>query len=106
MTARIPPTRTLRERPDLDQLKRQAKELLEAFSAGDANAGAEVNAHYRDADAAKFALHHAQLVLARRYGFQSWPKLKAHVDTPSRTFRPCASANRSDAILPGSPGPA
>src|SRR5260370_39899232 len=32
------PTRDLRERPDLDQLKRQAKELLNSFRAGDADA--------------------------------------------------------------------
>ena len=59
------PTRTLREKPDLDQLKRQAKELLQAFTAGEADTVAEVNAHYRDADMAAFALHDAQLVLAR-----------------------------------------
>ena len=41
---------------------------------------AEVNAHYRGADAATFALHDAQLVLARAYGFASWPRLKAYVD--------------------------
>ena len=29
---------------------------------------------------ANFALHDAQLVLARAYGFDSWPKLKAYVD--------------------------
>jgi ankyrin repeat protein len=74
------PTRALREHPDLDQLKRQAKELLEAFIAGEHDAAAEVNAHYRDADAANFALHDAQLVLARSYGFDSWPKLKAYVN--------------------------
>ena len=74
------PTRALREHPDLDQLKRQAKELLKAFIAGDAQAIAEVNARYRDADPAVFALHDAQLVLARAYGFESWPKLKAYVD--------------------------
>ena len=34
MTRNSLPTRTLRERPDLDQLKLQAKELLEAFRAG------------------------------------------------------------------------
>jgi ankyrin repeat protein len=73
------PTRSLPERPDLNQLKRQAKELLEAFASGDANAIEEVNALY-GADQAKFALHNAQLVLARAYGFESWPKLKAHVD--------------------------
>src|SRR6266852_7937023 len=74
------PTRSLREHPDLDQLKRQAKELLRAFSAGEAGAVAEVNAHYRETDPGNFALHDAQLVLARAYGFDSWPKLKAHVD--------------------------
>jgi ankyrin repeat protein len=74
------PARKLRERPDLDQLRRQAKELLAAFVAGDAVATAEVNAHYRDPDPATFALHDAQFVLARSYGFDSWPKLKAFVD--------------------------
>jgi ankyrin repeat protein len=74
------PTRKLREHPDLDQLKRQAKELLEAFSAGDTSAVAEVNAHYHDASPVTFALHDAQLVLARAYGFDSWPKLRTFVD--------------------------
>ena len=72
--------RKLRPHPDLDQLKRQAKELLAAFHTGEQEAVAEVNAHYRGADPATFALHDAQLVLARAYGFDSWPKLKAYVD--------------------------
>ena len=74
------PTRVLPKHPDLDQLKRQAKELLEAFRAGETDAVGEVNAHYRDANPATFALHDAQLVLARSYGFDSWPKLRARVD--------------------------
>ena len=74
------PTRKLREHPDLDQLRRQAKELLEAFSAGDTSAVAEVNAHYHDTSPFTFALHDAQLVLARAYGSDSWPKLRAFVD--------------------------
>lgn len=74
------PTRRLRGHPDPDQLKRQAKELLEAFRRGDVDAVAEVNAHYCEANGATFALHDAQLVLARAYGFESWPKLKAYVD--------------------------
>jgi len=74
------PTRSLPEHPNLDQLKRQAKELLEAFRAGDAAAVAEVALHYHDADRATFALHDAQLVVARAYGFDSWPKVKAYVD--------------------------
>jgi ankyrin repeat protein len=74
------PTRRMREQPDLEQLKRQAKQLLAAFKAGDSAAVETVNAHYDSAQAAKLALHDAQLVVARSYGFDSWPKLKAYMD--------------------------
>ncbi len=74
------PTRQLREHPDLDQLKRQAKELLASFVAGEAEAVAEVNQLFRGANTANFALHDTQLVLARAYGFESWSKLKAYVE--------------------------
>jgi len=74
------PTRTLRDQPDLDQLKRQAKELLQAFRSAEPEASAEVRAHFHDGDPATFALHDAQLVVARAYGFDSWPKLRAYVD--------------------------
>ena len=70
----------MRENPDLEQLKRQAKELLEAYRASAAEAVAEVTAYHRTADPETFALHDAQFVLARSYGFESWPKLKAAVD--------------------------
>ena len=59
------PTRRLRERPDLDQLERQARVLLDAFRAGHAEAVREVRSHDRQADPSTFALHDAQLVLAR-----------------------------------------
>ena len=75
-----PPTRAMRENPDLDQLKRQAKELLEAYRASSPEAVAEVEAYHRTATPETFALHDAQFVLARSYGFESWPKLKAAVD--------------------------
>jgi hypothetical protein len=74
------PTRRLPPHPDLDQLRRQAKELLEAFRAGDTTAITQVQAHYHGAESTAFALHDAQVVLARAYGFDSWPKLKAFVD--------------------------
>jgi ankyrin repeat protein len=74
------PTRTLKAKPDLSHLKRQAKELLDAFIGGDAVAIAEVGAHFQGARAESFALHHAQQVIARAYGFPSWPKIKAYVD--------------------------
>jgi len=81
MTSRAhSPTRRLSDRPDLAQIKRQAKELLKAFAAADPAAVAEVDAHFGRARGGPFALHDAQFVLARSYGFASWPKLKAYVD--------------------------
>ena len=75
-----PPTRAMRENPDLDQLKRQAKELLEGYRASSSDAVAEVEAYHRTATPETIALHDAQFVLARSYGFESWPRLKAAVD--------------------------
>jgi ankyrin repeat protein len=72
--------RRMRQHPDLEQLKRQSKELLAAFRAADAAAVNEVTAFCDDPQHATFALHDAQLVIARSYGFESWPKLKAYVD--------------------------
>ena len=74
------PTRRLPQQPNLEQLKKQAKELLERYRAGDAAAIAEINLYERRPDAATFALHDAQRVLARAYGYESWSKLKAFVD--------------------------
>ena len=59
----------MRQHPDLEQLKRQSKELLAAFRAADPAAVNEVNAFYDHPQHATFALHDAQLVIARSYGF-------------------------------------
>lgn len=70
------PVRRLPIRPDLEQLQRQAKELLRAIHAGDANAIADLREHHPesiDHSAAKLA--DAQLVLARSYSASSWTKL-------------------------------
>src|SRR5215475_5625475 len=89
----------MREHPDLDQLKRQAKELLEAFRAGDPAAAAEIAAYFEGADHETFALHDAQVVLARAYGFQSWPKLKAYVDgVTATTFKAAIRAGEIDRV--------
>ena len=83
-------------RPDLDQLKRQAKELLRRFLGDEPEATAEVHAHYTLPDRTTFALHDAQLVLARSYGFESWPKLKAYVD--GVTVRRLADSVRANEV--------
>ena len=53
-------------RPNLDQLKHQAKELLKAGKAS--------------------ALHDAQTILAREYGFKSWNALRDHVEAVTLEF--------------------
>jgi ankyrin repeat protein len=75
-----PPTRVMRENPDIDQLRRQARELLEAYRAQSPDAVLEVDAYHRTATLDTNALHDAQFVMARAYGFESWPKLKAAVE--------------------------
>jgi hypothetical protein len=74
------PTRRLPQNPNLEQLRKQAKDLLEQYRAEDPAAAAEIQKFEYSPDPSTFALHDAQRVLARAYGFESWPKLKAFVD--------------------------
>jgi ankyrin repeat protein len=74
------PTRRLPQQPNLNQLRKQAKDLLGRYRSGDPETAAEVKQFEWQADPATFALNDAQRVLARAYGFESWPKLKAFVD--------------------------
>jgi ankyrin repeat protein len=83
MSGNVPrsyPTRRLPKQPSLEQLRKQAKDLLAQYRAGDSSAVAEVQQFERRPDPATFALNDAQRVLARAYGYESWPKLKAFVD--------------------------
>ena len=57
-------SRNLPDRPNLEFLKKEAKTLLESMQ--------------RTATGVQLA--DAQFALARDYGFDSWPKLKAHVE--------------------------
>ena len=81
-----PFSRSLPDRPDLGQQKKQAKELLKSFTAGDAEAGARVRAVLPDKK--RITLADAQLVLAREYGFASWAALKHHVDAQGTETNP------------------
>jgi len=62
-------------RPDLDQLRRQARELLRAAARDEPDALARVHAV-----SDHVVLWAAQLAMAREYGFRSWPALKAEVE--------------------------
>lgn len=68
--------RSLPVRPDLTQLRHQAKDLLRAIRRGDADALAELaRNHPERVDPAHATLADAQLALARSYGVPSWPRL-------------------------------
>jgi ankyrin repeat protein len=91
--------RQLPERPNFDQLKRQAKDLLRAARAHDADALARFRtlpafAHHSDPDLgrAPLALHDAQSVIARELGFDSWNALRARVEELTLEFGAAADA--------------
>jgi ankyrin repeat protein len=69
--------RTLPARPDLEQQKTLAKELLRAFRAGDRNAIARMRAELPDKT--ELSLADAQFVLAREYGFSTWRELRNRI---------------------------
>src|SRR5215475_3474567 len=79
---------TLPARPHLDQLRRQAKELLCAARAADSSALNRLRVVSDRADLAS-----AQLAIAREYGFASWARLTAEVDA-----RTIALAEQVDAF--------
>jgi hypothetical protein len=64
---------SLPDRPDLDQLRRQAKELRDAARRGDPVATDRFARHHPSAHQGEVSLAAAQLVIARELGFPSWP---------------------------------
>jgi hypothetical protein len=63
-------------RPNLEQLKHQAKDLLRAIKQGEPAALAELKKHHLKTITPENArLADAQLVLARSYGLPSWPRM-------------------------------
>jgi hypothetical protein len=82
--------------PSLQQLRHQARDLQRAVRRGDQDALAEVAGRHPDgrpdgAAAAAFPLSAAQLVVARRYDFPSWVRLRRYV-IPPRSAGPAISA--------------
>lgn len=72
--------RALPERPDLEHLRGQAKTLLDALRAKEPAAVERVS-RAMPHRGEPWQLADAQFVVAREYGFASWPKLVAHVES-------------------------
>lgn len=75
--------------PDLEHLKKQAKVLLKSYQAAQPDTLQRIQQYHprlqTSTDEAilgyDFKLADAQLVIAREYGFASWPRLKANVQS-------------------------
>ena len=76
--------RQLPERPNLEQLRKQAKDLLRAVRANSAEALKRIGA----ADPKTFALHSAQRIISKEYGFKSWEALRREVDRNRGMIKP------------------
>ena len=76
------PSRVLPASPNLEQQRKQARELLRAARAAEPEALRRFREHHPQGSGSRLA--DAQLVIAREYGFASWPKLKAFIDQVSR----------------------
>ena len=83
----MPAVRPLPDSPDLDQLRKQAKELLRAARAADPAALTRfrtlpslTRAGDDELARAPLALHDAQSVIAREHGFPSWNALRDRVE--------------------------
>jgi hypothetical protein len=88
----------LPERADIDQLRRQARELLRAAVAGEPAALARLRAV-----AERPTLAAAQLAVAREHGLPSWPALRSAVESRRQ---PADWPPRADAGGPEAPGTA
>ncbi len=73
------PTVALPPLANLEQIKKQAKDLRSAYQAGEPHALAHVAEHFPSASG-PLKLQTAQVVIARHYGFSSWAGLKRHVE--------------------------
>jgi len=93
--------------PSLEQLRKQAKELLRDYHAGHAAAAARFRAiSPRLADPARtedVTLADAQFVLACEYGFESWARLKQHIEVlPHPKLEPFERAAADIVVICGS----
>ena len=80
---------------NLEQLRKQAKELVRAARSGDADALARL-------DGREPILARAQLVVAREHGYASWPSLVVAVEASAETFVLAATngqRTRAEALL-------
>ena len=77
--------------PNLEHLKKQAKELLSQSQQDQAAALERFRSFVSFSTPANLKLADAQHVIAREYGFSTWPKLKEHVESVVRSLEPAGA---------------
>ena len=87
----------LPDRPDLERLRKQAKQLRRRADIGDPEAVALLTRY--DPGSGPVTLARAQRVLARAYGFAGWSRLRQHFATLAEWGRePAATADSDDPV--------
>ena len=96
-------SRELPRHPNLDQYKKQAKDLLKAVRAEDPKAIQRIRQfHPQGSEVSRPSLCDAQLVLAREHSFESWPKFSGYVHELGQANSACAEFERAaDAVING-----
>jgi hypothetical protein len=90
------PGRHFPVRPNLDQLKHQAKDLLRAIHRGDPEALSDLREYQsKPIDGATAKLADAQFVLARSYGLPSWARLVTACEMTDALWRGDVEAVRT-----------
>jgi ankyrin repeat protein len=114
------PIKSLPARPNLEQYKKQAKDLVKDCGLSVPEALARVRKHHPrftevgdQSREPRVALADAQLVIAREHGFESWPRFAAHItaanlersvvslDDPIAAFIRAACVPRNDSHSSG-----
>jgi ankyrin repeat protein len=96
----------LEARPNIEQFRKQAKELLKSRRTSDAiQRIKKFHPHFEEPTKAQletFSLADAQWVVAREYCFESWPKFIKHIEETARANSPVSKFEMdADAIVTG-----
>jgi ankyrin repeat protein len=102
--------KALPARPNLEQYKKQSKELLKLCASGDPDSLRRIKrnnsrlAKLSDDAFRNVVLHlaDAQLAIAREHGFESWPKFAKHIEDLTRASSPVSIFESAvDAVVAG-----
>ena len=102
--------KALPARPNLEQYKKQAKELLKVCASGDAEGVWRIKRYNSrlaklsegDFRNVQLRLADAQLAIAGEHGFESWPKFAKHIEDLTRESSSISKfETAADAVIAG-----